>query len=181
MLCMSIKILDSDCAINLLERMRSFNCIPFLSGYETMMSKDVHDELCNGNSFKGTPFLIYSLSDREMELFNQVSSYMLNIGKGERSTMVHALFLSKERTCEGSEKIIVLSNDNEANHIFRKILCKDPKIRRMFPNLEKIVWARTIDVIKKMWNEGLIDEDAAKNVYDELCGIIGPELKFLKP
>ena len=177
---MSIKILDSDCAINLLERMRSFDCIPFLSGYETVMTENVLNELRKGNSFKETPFETYTLSGKEKVLFDDTTGYMSRLGKGERSAMIHALFLSNKHSCEDSDKIVVLSNDKEANHIFHNVLPKDPTMRRMFPNIDKIIWSRTVDVIEKMWNAELIDDDAADGVYDELCVIIGPDLRFLK-
>jgi len=144
---MSIKILDSDCAINLLEKMKSFNCIPFLSSYDTIITEDVLNELRRGNSFKGAPFEIYSLSDKEIELFNDTTDYMSKLGRGERSAMVHALFLSNEHSCENSDKIIVLSNDKEANHIFHNELCRNPSIGQMFPNLDKIIWSRTVDIL----------------------------------
>lgn len=177
---MSIKILDSDCTINLLEKMRSFDCIPFLSDYETVMTENVLNELRKGNSFKEMPFEIYSLSAEEQKLFEDTVSYITCLGSGERSAMIHALFLSNEHTCTDSDKIVVLSNDKEANHIFHNIVSRDPSMRRMFPNLDKIVWSRTVDVIEKMWNQGLIDDVAAKGIYNELRIIIGPKLGFLK-
>ncbi len=176
---MSIKILDADCAINLLERMRSYNCVPFLSSYDTIMTDEVLDELEKGNSFRGCVFKTYSLSDKEAALYNEMSRYISRLGKGERSAMVHALFLSNGRTCEDADKIVVLCNDKEANHIFHNVVCKDPKIKRMFPNIQKIIWSGTAEVIRKLWNEGYIDKKTANNIHDELHMIMGPKLDFL--
>ena len=176
---MSIKILDSDCAINLFERMRSFNCIPFLSEYETIMTDDVINELKKGNSFKNIPFKIHTLTDEERAIFEDTANYISKLGIGERSVMIHALFLSNEHSCKADDKIIVLSSDKEANHVFHNDLLKDPMIVRLFPNCDKIIWSRTADIIKKMWNIGLIDDETGKSIYKDLCIIIGPGLDFL--
>lgn len=176
---MSIKVLDTDASINLFERMKSFDCIPFLSGYHTMYSDIVWEELTKGNSYKTIPFEIYHLSPEEQELFDDTTNYLSGLGSGERSAMIHALFLSNSHTCEGDDKIIVICNDKEANHIFRRDLSRNPMMKRMFPNMEKIIWVKTIDVLEKMWIEGAIDKNVAVEIYNELKIILGPKLKFL--
>ncbi len=177
---MSIKILDSDCAINLLERMRSFDCIPFLSEYETIVTSNVISELKKGNSFENIPFEIHTLTNDERAIFEDTANYISRLGAGERSVMIHALFLSNEHSCKADDKIVVLCNDKEANHIFHNDLSKDPMIKRLFPNYDKIIWSRTVDVIEKMWNIGLIDDKTGKSIYEDLRIIIGPKLDFLK-
>lgn len=176
---MSIKVLDTDTSINLFERMKSFDCIPYLSKYHTMYSDIVWKELTSGNSYKSIPFETYRLSSEEQKLFDDTTNYMSNLGCGERSAMIHALFLSNEHSCNGDDKIVVICNDKEANHIFRRDLPRDPMMRRMFPNMEKIVWVKTIDVLEKMWIEGAIDKSVASEIYNELKEILGPKLDFL--
>ncbi len=131
---MSIKLLDTDCAINLTEKMRSFDCIPFLSNYKTIITDHVFNELKRGISFKNLPFEIYKLSNEETELFYDTADYLSKLGTGERSTMIHALFLSNKYSCENKNKVVVLCNDKEANHIFQNVLPKDPMMRHLFPN-----------------------------------------------
>lgn len=61
----SIKIIDSDCAINLFKRMGSFDCAPYLSGYETIVTENVMAKPRRGSSYRGHPFDIHILSDEE--------------------------------------------------------------------------------------------------------------------
>ncbi len=176
---MSIKVLDTDTSINLFERMKSFDCIPFFSGYHTMYSDLVWGELTKGNSYRAMPFEVYHLTPEEQELFDDTTNYMACLGNGERSVMVHALFLSNVHTCEGDDKIVVVCNDKEAHHIFSRDLPRIPIIKEKFPNMGKIVWVRTVDVLEKMWEEGIINNSVAAEIYDELKIILGPKLKFL--
>lgn len=177
---MSIKIFDADCAINLFERMKSYDCTPFLSSYDVVFTKEVFDELRVGNSFKNNSYKIHSLSSEEMTLRSELSQYITTLEKGEISVIVHALHMSNVCDCEGVNKIIVLSNDKEARHVFYNIICKDPALSEGFPRIHRIIWSRSVDFIRKLWDEGCIDTDESTKIYNELYAIIGPELNFLK-
>lgn len=172
---MTIKIIDTDASINLFETMRSFDCTPFLSMYETIFTDIIYDEIHKGNSFKDLDFKVHALSEEEQELYNDSTTYMFGLGSGERSAMVHALFLSNEQV----DRIVVISNDKEANHIFHRNVLRNPEFKEQFPNMDRILWVRTIDVIRKMWEKGLIDFESSKAIYEELKNIMGPKLKFL--
>lgn len=176
---MSIKILDTDCAINLLERMRSYDCVPFLSSYETILSEEVVSELRQGNSFRCCTFKTYNLSEKERMVSDKMSHYISKLGEGERTAIVHSLFLSNRHTCENDDKIVVLCNDKEARHVFHNVVCKDPEIKQKFPYNHKIIWSGTADVIRKLWDGGYLDEKTASNVHKELQMIVGPKLNFL--
>ncbi len=172
---MTVKIIDTDASINLFERMRSFDCTPFFSRYEVVVTDKVLEEIHTGNSFRDQEFNVHELTSEEQELFDDSMTYMHRLGSGERSAMIHALFLSNGE----ADKIVVISNDKEAQHIFQRDVPKDPDLKSRFPNMERIMWVRTIDVVKKIWEEGLMDPKEAHGVYHELKAILGPKLNFI--
>ena len=59
---MSIKLFDADCTINLFEKMRSFDCIPYLSGYDVVFTEQVVSETNNDRFTLDVPFPQYKLT-----------------------------------------------------------------------------------------------------------------------
>ncbi len=177
---MSIKILDTNCAINLLERLKTFDCVPFLSQYDTVLTTIILDELNNGRPFRHVPFEIHELTYEEKELYDDTKTYITELGPGERSAIVYALFQSNIHSCEDSDKIILFSDDKEAKHIFSHVILKSPELKRQFPNMDKIIWSRSINLIDRMWNSHLIDNESAEGILRDLRPILGPKLDFLK-
>lgn len=172
---MTVKIIDTDASINLFERMESFDCTPFFSRYKVIVTDKVFDEIHTGNSFQDQEFNVHALTEEEQELFDDITSYMHKLGSGERSAMIHALFLSNEE----ADKIVVICNDKEAYHVFHRDVPRNPDLKARFPNMERILWVKTIDVVKKMWEEGWMDSEEARGVHHEMKIILGPKLDFL--
>lgn len=177
---MTIKIFDTDCAINLFERMSSYDCAPFLSSYDVITTEEVFKELYIGNPQKNNFHRIHSLSSEEKELQSALSKYITKLGRGEVSVITHALHLSNVYDCEHTNKIVILCNDREAKHIFKNVICRDPALLKNFPYIHKIIWSQTVDFIRKLWDEGYINNDDADGIYADLYLIIGPKLNFLK-
>ena len=71
---MSIKILDTDCAINLFERIQNYDCRCYLQQYNTILTEDVLNELKKGKSFHPLPFEIYKFANSELELFSNLKT-----------------------------------------------------------------------------------------------------------
>ncbi len=177
---MSIKILDTNCAINLLERLKTFDCVPFLSQYDTILTTVIFDELNNGRPFRQVPFEIHELTTEEQALYDDTRNYITELGPGERSAIVHALFLSNIHSCDDSDKIILFSDDKEAKHIFTHVILKSPELKSRFPKMDLIIWSRSINLIAKMWNSHLIDAESAEGICRDLRPILGPKLDFLR-
>ena len=175
---MSIKILDSDSAINLLERLRSFDCGIFLSRYRTIMTDVVVGETNLLKDGREKYLEESTLSRKEKELSEWINNSVIELGPGERSTIVHALFMSNE--C-GDERIIIVSDDKEARHAFERLITRSKRIRSGFPNLGRIEMVRSEDVLRRMKDGGLLDADVAENIYFELYRILGPaRIAFLR-
>lgn len=177
---MSIKLFDTDCTINLFEKMRSFDCIPYLSNYKIIFTEQVVSETNNDRFELNVPFEYYKLSSDEEKLYSEISDYVGFLGKGERSVIVHALNLSNEHDHTEEGHIVILSMDREAGHHFRNDILKDPQIRKTYPNAEKILWVGASDFLKKMWDEGAIPEQIAPQIYREIRPILGKKIDFLK-
>lgn len=147
---MSIKLLDADCAINLFERIHGYDCKSYLQHYRTVLTEIVLNELKKGESFHQLPFETYKFTELESKLYSDLESYVVNLGPGEQSVIVCALSLCTNHTCEGDDKIVVLSMDKEAHHVFERTVLKDPAVMKHYPNAKKIIWVKVADLLKKV-------------------------------
>ena len=175
---MSIKILDSCSAINLLERLRCYDCSEFLGRYRTILTDDVRKETSFGTENRSKSFEPYDLSPDEIEFSEWINDSIMELGPGERSIIAHALFMSNDDSDEG---IFLISDDKEARHIFERTLSRSPKIIERFPHLNRITWVRSDDVLRRIMDEGMLDDGMASEIYSELFQVLGPKrLGFLK-
>lgn len=175
---MSIKILDSDSAINLLERLRSFDCGIFLSRYRTIMTDIVTMETDLFKDGREKYLEGAVLSKKEIELSEWINDSIIELGPGERSTIVHALFMSNDGS---DERIIIVSDDKEARHAFDRLITRSKRIRSGFPNLDRIVMVRSEDVLRRIMDDGMLNAEVAESIYFELYRILGPNrISFLR-
>lgn len=177
---MSIKIIDTCTAINIFEKIRSFDSTIYLKNYSVIVTREIYTELSKGSTFN-CPLDVYDLSDEERELYDDTETYMFDLGEGERSALVHALFLSNQHACSDSDKIIVLSDDKEAGHTFCHKICSDPYMKKLFPNASRIIWSDTVGLVKKWQESNLLNKAISDSIFIELCNVVGPKkLNFLK-
>ena len=171
-----MKILDANCVINLMERLTSFDCAPYLLRYDTIVTAVVKKELDCPHPFKELPFDIHHPSEEEQSICEDLSSYISGLGKGEISVISLALSLSNNHSCDGKDLIVIFSDDREARHIFGRRVCKDPRIRKKYPNVDRIVWSGTAELLKKMRNEDAIGDSSVAGIERELTPILGKRL-----
>ena len=156
--------------------MKCFDCIPFFADYRTVITNIVHDEIHAGTSYCDLDFEMHDMTPDETDLFEDISRYIYQLGRGERSAMVHALFLSNQTT----DNIVVISNDKEAYQVFHRLVLKDPDLKKRFPNMCLIKWVRTYDAIRRMWEKGLLRNGLAEEIYSEMSRLLGEKnLRFL--
>ena len=175
---MSIKIIDSDSAINLLERQTAVDCTRFFSEYRVIVTEQVIEETSIGQLTAGCVFERYALDDDELELYERINDSIMELGPGERSAIAHALFMSNDG---GDERIIIISDDKKAKHTFERIMIRMESIVERFPHLDRITWVRSFEVLKRMMDKGLLDETSASGMYDQLSPVLGPKkIGFLR-
>ena len=150
-------IIDSDSAINLLERQAAVDCTRFFSEYRVIVTEQAIEETSIGQLTAGCVFERHALDDK-LELYERINDSIMELGPGERSAIAHALFMSNDG---GDERIIIISDDKKARHTFERTMVRMESIVERFPHLDRITRVRSFEVLKRLIDKGLLDETSA--------------------